>query len=72
MGLRDIVIALENGAKGALLVAISVLLALETLVQIGVVISGKVAVGLVGPPTLGLDLGLIGRGRGSGRMSVSV
>jgi hypothetical protein len=57
-----------NKDIGALLVAIVVLLTLEIMFQIGVVISGKLAVGVVGPPSLSLGMGVIGR-RNAGRSS---
>lgn len=57
-----------NKDIGALLVAIVVLLTLEIMFQIGVVISGKLAVGVVGPPSLSLGMGVIGR-RNAGRNS---
>jgi hypothetical protein len=54
-----------NKDIGALLVAIVVLLTLEIMYQIGVVVSGKLAVGVVGPPSLSLGMGVIGRRRGA-------
>lgn len=61
-----------NKDIGALLVAICVLLTLEIMFQLGVVISGKLAVGVVGPPSLSLATGIVGRRAGaSSRLSVS-
>jgi len=54
-----------------LLVAICVVLGLEVLYQIGVVVSGRVAVGIVGPSSMRLGLGVAGRRSAKSRLSVS-
>ena len=55
-----------------LLLAVCVLLGLEVLYQFGVVLSGRVAMGVVGPASMRLGMGVVGRRGGAGsRVSVS-
>jgi hypothetical protein len=61
-----------NKDIGALLVAIVVLLTLEIMFQLGVIISGKLAVGVVGPPSLSLGMGVVGRRRAGSNSRLSV
>jgi hypothetical protein len=48
-----------------LLVAIVVLLTIEVMYQIGVVVTGRVALGVVGPASMRLGMGVVGRSRAS-------
>jgi hypothetical protein len=54
-----------------LLIAICVILGLEILFQIGVVATGQVAMGLDGPASMRLGLGVVGRNKARSKISVS-
>jgi len=54
-----------------LLIAICVILGLEVLFQIGVVVTGQVAMGVVGPASMRLGMGVVGRSKARSKLSLS-
>jgi hypothetical protein len=54
----------DREIKG-LLLAVCIILSIEILYQIGVVVTGRVAMGVVGPASMRLGMGVVGRSRAS-------